>query len=121
MLRYNWKTGPTSFKRGQYEFQSRHVFTYSLKNRTEKSIKLVDGGIIFRDRLGEKIMSIKLLQDIRYPSGESQSAIGGWPVNTFDSSEQRIQTISHDDVQPELRINKVLFEDNTIWSDEAHQ
>jgi|GraSoi_2013_60cm_1033757.scaffolds.fasta_scaffold53213_2 hypothetical protein len=26
-----------------------------------------------------------------------------------------------DDVQPELRINKVMFEDNTIWSAEAHE
>jgi hypothetical protein len=109
------------FKRGQYEFQSRHVFTYSLKNRTEKSIKLVDGGIVFRDRLGERIMSIKLLQDIRYPSGESQSATGGWSVNTFDASEQRIQAMSHDDVLPELHINKVVFDDNSIWSVEAHQ
>jgi hypothetical protein len=29
--------------------------------------------------------------------------------------------MSHDDVQPELRINKAVFEDNTIWSAEAHQ
>ena len=26
-----------------------------------------------------------------------------------------------DDVQPELRINKVVSEDNTIWSAEAHE
>jgi hypothetical protein len=109
------------FKRGQYEVQNRHVFTYSLKNRAGKGIKLVDGGVVFRDRLGEKIMSIKLLQDIRYPSRKSQSATGGSSTNAFDSSEQRIQTMNHDDVLPELEINKVVFEDNTIWSTESHQ
>ena len=41
------------FKRGQYEYDNRHVFTYVLKNRAEKGIKLIDGVIIFRDRLGE--------------------------------------------------------------------
>jgi hypothetical protein len=29
--------------------------------------------------------------------------------------------MNHDDVQPELRINKVMFEDNAIWSAEAHE
>jgi hypothetical protein len=53
------------FKRGKYEYENRHVFTYSLKNLTEKGVKLVDGSLIFRDRLGEKIMTIKLLQDVR--------------------------------------------------------
>jgi hypothetical protein len=109
------------FKRGKYEYENRHVFTYLLKNLTEKAIKLVDGSLIFRDRLGEKIMTIKLLQDVHYPFGESQSATGGWSVNSFNPSEERFQTMSHDDVQPELRINKVVFEDNTIWSAEAHQ
>jgi hypothetical protein len=109
------------FKRGKYEYENRHVFTYSLKNLTEKGIKLVDGSLIFRDRLGEKIMTIKLLQDIHYPFGESRSATGGWSVNSFNPSEERFQTMSHDDVQPELRINKAVFEDNTIWSAEAHQ
>jgi hypothetical protein len=28
--------------------------------------------------------------------------------------------MNHDDVLPELHINKVVFEDNTIWSAEAH-
>jgi hypothetical protein len=108
------------FKRGKYEYENRHVFTYSLKNLTEKGIKL-GHSLIFRDRLGEKIMTIKLLQDVHYPFGESQSATGGWSVNSFNPSEERFQTMSHDDVQPELRINKAVFEDNTIWSAEAHQ
>ena len=109
------------FKRGKYEYENRHVFTYSLKNLTEKGIKLVDGSIIFKDRLGEKIMTIKLLQDVHYPVGESQSATGGWSVNSFNPSEERLQRMNHDDVQPELRINKVVSEDNTIRSAEAHQ
>jgi hypothetical protein len=79
------------FKRGKYEYENRHVFTYSLKNLTEKGIKLVDGSIIFKDRLGEKIMTIKLLQDVRYPVGESQSATGGWSVNSFNPSEERLK------------------------------
>jgi hypothetical protein len=107
------------FKKGEYEYLNRHVFTYSLKNRTEKSIKLVDGAIVFRDRLGDKIMGIKLLQDVHYPPGKLQSITGDWPVNTFEVSEQRLQTINHDDVLPELYINKVVFDDNTIWSADA--
>jgi hypothetical protein len=108
------------FRQGQYDYQSRHIFTYSLRNRTEKSIKLVDGTIVFKDRLGEKIMGIKLLEDVLYPSRESHPVTGNWAVNTFESSEQRLQTISHDDVQPELYINKVVFDDNSIWNADAH-
>jgi hypothetical protein len=66
-------------------------------------------------------MTIKLLQDVHYPVGESQSATGGWSVNSFNPSEEWLQRMNHDDVQPELHINKVVSEDNTIWSAEAHQ
>ena len=51
-----------SFRRAQYEIENKHAITYALKNRTEKAIKLVHGGIVFRDLLGEKVLRISYYQ-----------------------------------------------------------
>jgi len=110
------------FKAGQYEFQSRHLFSYILKNRTDKSIKLVDGSILFTDLLGEKLMSIRLLQDIIYSPREPAPASGEWSVNQFESGEQRMSTVNHDDVKAILVVRRVVFGDNSVWSEqEQHQ
>jgi hypothetical protein len=110
------------FKAGPHAYENRHMFTYVLRNRTEKAIKLVDGSILFTDLLGEKLMSIRLFPEVKYPPGEPAPASGEWHVNQFEPSEQRMARIDHDDVKAILVIQKVVFADNSIWSaQEEHQ
>jgi hypothetical protein len=109
------------FKRGQYEYENRHLFTYILKNRTDKTIKLVEGSILFTDLLGEKLISIRLFQDLKYPGDEANPMSGEWNVNQFEPGEQRMATIDHDDVKATLIIQKVVFSDNTVWSGDKSQ
>lgn len=109
-----------SFRNSQYDFEKAHLISYTLKNRTDKAIKLVQGSIVFRDLLDEKILQIRLLPDVLYPPKGSKDAKGAWKVNMFDTEQERMQTARHDDIKPELVIDKAVFEDNSIWSAEGH-
>jgi hypothetical protein len=101
---------------GKYEYQNRHVFSYVLKNRMEKAIKLVEGTIVFTDLLGEKLMAIRLIPDVVVPAENTDWCQGDWEVNQFEPNQQRMASLKHDDVKATLTIQKVVFSDNTIWS-----
>ena len=107
---------------GKYEYQNRHVFSYVLKNRMERAIKLVEGTIVFTDLLGEKLMAIRLVPDVVVPAGNTDWCQGEWEVNQFEPNQQRLASLKHDDVKATLTIQKVVFSDNTVWSaDNGHQ
>jgi hypothetical protein len=109
------------FKPGQYEILNEHVFSYVLKNKSTKPIKLVDGVITFTDLLGEKLMAIRLIPDIKCGAGDTALSSGSWQAGMDDASAQRLRTLSHDDVKATLTIQKVVFSDNTVWSSDASQ
>jgi hypothetical protein len=100
---------------------NQNLFTYVLKNRTDKSIKLVAGGITFTDLLGEKLIAIKLIPDIKCAAGGTASISGAWRVGLDEASEERMRTLNHDDVKATLTLQKVVFSDNTIWSADSSQ
>jgi hypothetical protein len=104
-----------SFEKGEHEFQDKHDISYTLTNRTDKPIKLVDATIVFRDLAGEKIFAAKLLQDYNYPSGEAIKVSGWWPVPIVEPTGKRLSVIKHEDVKAQLIVRKVVFEDNSIW------
>lgn len=108
-----------SFRNAQYDFEKSHLISYTLKNRTDKAIKLVQGSIVFRDLLGEKILQVRLLPDVLYPPNGSKDAKGAWKVNVFDTEQERMQTARHEDIKPELIVEKAVFEDNSIWKAEG--
>jgi hypothetical protein len=91
---------------GKYEYQNRHVFSYVLKNRTEKAIKLVEGTIVFSDLLGEKLIGIRLIPDVVVPAENTDWCQGEWGVNQFQPGEQRLSSLKHDDVKATLTIQK---------------
>lgn len=107
------------FSQGKYEYQNRHVFSYVLKNRTEKAIKLVEGTIVFSDLLGEKLIGIRLIPDVVVPAENTDWCQGEWEVNKFQPNEQRLGSLKHDDVKGTLTVQKVVFDDNTVWSPES--
>jgi hypothetical protein len=104
------------FRTGQNSYENRHLFSYILKNRSDKQIKLVEGTLVFTDLLGEKLMAIRLIPDVKCSSGGTASTSGQWEVNQFEPDQQRLAILSHDDVKAILTIQKVVFSDNTIWS-----
>jgi len=104
------------FQDAKYDFDKRHLIHYTLKNRTQRAIKLVDGSLIFRDLLGEKMLTIRLEQDAFYPAGGSYETEGAWDVNPIEPEQMRLQRMDHDDIKPELVIRRVVFDDNTVWS-----
>lgn len=110
----SWKY---QFLVGQYQYQYEHLFTYVLKNRSDKPIKLVDGTLLFTDLLGEKLIAIQITRDVKYPAGGSTPTSGSWPVNQFEPGEARINKLKHDDIKATLVIRKVVFDDNSVWRD----
>jgi len=104
------------FKEGQQSYENRHVFTYVLKNVSEKPIKLIHGSLLFTDLLGEKIVAIKLNPDVEYPSGQTASTSGEWDVSPLNPGEKRMATMNHNDIKATLLIQGVAFDDNTTWT-----
>jgi hypothetical protein len=114
----NWQY---HYSPGKYEYQNRHVFSYVLKNRMEKAIKLVEGTIVFTDLLGEKLLAIRLIPDVVVPAGNTDWCQGEWEVNQFEPNQQRLASLKHDDVKATLTIQKIVFSDNTVWSSDNSQ
>jgi hypothetical protein len=112
----NWQY---QYRPGKDEYQNRHVFSYVLKNRTEKAIKLVEGTIVFADLLGQ--MAIQLIPDVLVPAGNTDWCQGDWEVNHFEPNQQRLASLKHDDVKATLTVQKVVFSDNTVWSADNSQ
>jgi hypothetical protein len=104
------------FKEGQQSYENRHVFTYVLKNVSEKLIKLIHGTLLFTDLLGEKIVAIKLNADVEYPAGQTASTSGEWDVSPLNRSEKRMATMNHNDIKATLLIQGVAFDDNSTWT-----
>ena len=104
------------FKELQQSYENRHVFTYVLKNVSEKPIKLAHGTLLFTDLLGEKIVAIKLNPDVEYPAGQTASTSGEWDVSPLNPSERRMATMNHNDIKATLLIQGVAFDNNTTWT-----
>jgi len=103
-------------KEAQQSYEYRHVFTYLLKNVSEKPIKLIHGTLLFTDLLGEKIVAIKLNPDVEYPAGQTASTSGEWDVSPLNPGEKRMATMNHNDIKATLLIQGVAFDDNSTWS-----
>ena len=109
------------FKPGQYAILNEHHFSYVLRNQSEKAIKLVEGVITFTDLLGEKLMAIRLLPDIKCAVGGTASSSGSWQASMGEASEERLRILSHDDIKATLTIKKLVFSNNTVWSADVGQ
>lgn len=76
----SWKY---QFLLGQYQYESQHLFTYVLKNRSDKPIKLIDGTLFFTDLLGEKLIAIQLTRDVEVSCRRfdtDQRSLGGQSI-----------------------------------------
>jgi hypothetical protein len=104
------------FKPGQYQWENKHWFSYTLKNQSGKAIKLIDGSLQFTDLLGEQITNIRLDKDKLYPAGADTPDSGDWDINMFEKGPERLADLKHEDVKVTLVIRKVVFADNSVWN-----
>jgi hypothetical protein len=104
-----------SFEAGKYG-QAQYKITYTLKNRTDKDIKLNQSGIELKDLLGEKVYGIRVNQDLRIPAGKEVSGGGYYSANPFIPEEMRLKGMSKENINAELLVLKAVFTDNSIYS-----
>jgi hypothetical protein len=76
-----------NFHDAQYDMDKRHVITYTLKNETDKAIKLVDAFVTFSDRLGQEILTVRVLRDALYPRAVPSPQTAEWSVNSWKAEK----------------------------------
>lgn len=96
------------------DYGSHYEITLDLKNSGTKDIKLIEGGVIFKDLLGDKVYSIRLTPDQKVAAGKSLADKGSYRINQFIASENRMAQMKKEDIQATLVISKLVFTDNTI-------
>src|SRR5260370_18154573 len=67
-----------AFEEGSYS-QHQYKITYTLKNLSDKAIKLNQSALSFYDLLGEKITSVRIAPDLKLPPGKPITATGHYP------------------------------------------
>jgi len=99
--------------RGEYS-----NFTYkvalTLKNNSDKDIKLIDATVQFADLLGSRIYAIKVSPDQLISAGRTIAESGEYRVNQFEPEQARLAQMKKEDVKATLVVSKVVFTDNTI-------
>jgi hypothetical protein len=91
-----------------------YEISYSMKNTTDKPIKLIDGGLHFSDLLGKHLYGIKIEPDLKIEPNETVKESGEYRINQFIAEQNRMKKMSREDIKAGLRISKVVFGDNTI-------
>src|SRR5690606_35062776 len=91
-----------------------YEITLDLKNSGSKDIKLIDGGVAFKDLLGETIYSIRLTLDQKVAAGKNVIDKDSYRINRFISSEGRMAQMKKEDIQAIPVARKLVFADNTI-------
>ena len=91
-----------------------YAVTYTLLNGYNKPIKLVDASINFYDLIGERIYGIALTKDVKLTPGKETIFHGNFSINQFMPAELRLRDLAPADVRAELKVRKLVFEDNSI-------
>jgi len=91
-----------------------YAIAYTLLNGYDKSIKLIDASIIFYDLIGERIYGIKLAKDVKLSPRKEAIFRGDFSINQLIPGELRLRDLAPTDVRAELKVKKLVFEDNSI-------
>jgi hypothetical protein len=91
-----------------------YEITLNLKNTGTKDIKLIDGSVIFKDLLGERIYGITVSPDQIIEAGKIQTDTGDYEINEFISDQTRMMKMKKEDIQATLIVHKIVFSDNSI-------
>lgn len=99
--------------RGQYS-DYHYTITLTLKNNSDKDIKLIDATVQFADLLGSHMYGIKVNPDQLLPAGKSTTSTGEYSVNQFMPEQARLAQMKKEDVKATLVVSKLVFTDNSI-------
>lgn len=100
-------------QRGQYS-DYHYRITLTVKNNSEKEIKLIDATVQFSDLLGAQIYGIKVTPDRHIQAGKTVTDTGEYRVNQFVPEQARLAQMKKEDVKATLVVSKLVFADNTV-------
>ena len=91
-----------------------YAVAYTLLNGYDKTVKLIDASINFYDLVGERIYGIALARDVKLTPGKETMFHGNFDINQFMPVVLRLRNLAPADVRAELKVRKLVFEDNSI-------
>jgi hypothetical protein len=98
----------------QGEYSNNYQITITLKNNSDKDIKLIDVTVQFADLLGSLIYKIKVAPDQSIPAGRTITDSNQYRINQFMPEQLRLARLKKEDVKATIIVSKVVFTDNTI-------
>lgn len=102
------------YKYGKGSLDEFYKINYSLKNQHVQTIKSVEGGLYFQDLLGNLLYGIALTKDVSISPMKTTSFSDNYLIDQFKKDHYKMKHTEMKDVQTELDIKKIVFEDNTI-------
>jgi hypothetical protein len=106
-----------SFEVGSYN-QARYKITYTVKNTSDKLIKVNQSEIHLFDLLGAKVTSFQIGADLQLPPGKSVTDTRFYSVNQFIPSPLRLKGMAKENVKAVLVVAKAVFADGSIYAAE---
>ncbi len=96
-------------------FEKKINLSYTLENISNETILLIDGSLIFFDKLQEKLGTFNLTKDFKMIPGETKQQEGTYALNLLtDEKIFRITTMDKKLIIPKLKIKQILLGNNKI-------
>lgn len=86
---------------------------YLLKNKSQRKISIVDGTLLFKDKLGKSLVKIRVERDVKLDPQESKVFSGTYDTG-FGSDVDRLLVLDKKHVDVTLEIKSLLFEDGDV-------
>lgn len=107
----NWQ-----FREEQVKFNTYYALDLVLYNGYEKAIKDMDARIKFKDLLGGHLYSVTVTENIHIPAHSTTIDAGTQRNGRLLGRGHQIRRLKHDEINAELVVRKIVFEDNSVLS-----
>lgn len=102
-----------AYKYVKGSFDEFYKIDYSLNNKHDKAIKSIEGGLYFQDLVGNNLYAISLTKDVAILSMDTTSFSDNYLIDQFKKDHYKMKETQMKDVQTELDIKKLIFEDDS--------
>lgn len=86
---------------------------YTIKNTTKRTISIVDGAVVFKDKLGDTMGRLKIERDVNLSPNE-EKALGGNYTQSFGKGMERLIVINKKHVDVSVDMDKLMFSDGEV-------
>ncbi len=86
---------------------------YTAKNIAKKTISIVDGSAVFKDKLGETIARLEIERDVELAPGQEKT-LGGRYTQSYGSGMERLIVIDKQHVDVSVDLKKLMFSDGDV-------